>query len=121
MLENMGTMGLEPMISSARGWQYTKLTYVPKMGQNLIQYYFWYLSVRLVLDFKAAVWALVSFGSKPFRVEEVHASVYGSLPSTNVEHCVFRGDLFADQLLQGRRVAVFGSQERLNSSNLAAP
>ena len=22
-------MGLEPMISSARGWQYTKLTYVP--------------------------------------------------------------------------------------------
>ena len=26
----VGTMGLEPMISSARGWQYTKLTYVPK-------------------------------------------------------------------------------------------
>ena len=32
MLESMGTMGLEPMISSARGWQYTKLTYVPKNG-----------------------------------------------------------------------------------------
>ena len=25
----IGTMGVEPMISSARGWQYTKLTYVP--------------------------------------------------------------------------------------------
>ena len=25
----VGTMGLEPMISSARGWQSTKLTYVP--------------------------------------------------------------------------------------------
>ena len=23
-------MGLEPMISSARGWQYTMLTYIPK-------------------------------------------------------------------------------------------
>src|SRR3989338_2923374 len=26
---SMGTMGLEPMTSSARGWQSTKLTYVP--------------------------------------------------------------------------------------------
>ena len=26
---SVGTMGLEPMTSSARGWQSTKLTYVP--------------------------------------------------------------------------------------------
>ena len=30
----MGTVGLEPTISSARGWQSTKLTYVPKLGIN---------------------------------------------------------------------------------------
>ena len=31
----MGTMGVEPMISSARGWQYTKLTYIPIEVQKL--------------------------------------------------------------------------------------
>jgi len=30
----MGTVEVKPMISSTRGWQYTKLTYVPKSRLN---------------------------------------------------------------------------------------
>ncbi|SVD49829.1 uncharacterized protein METZ01_LOCUS402683 [marine metagenome] len=36
----MGTMGVEPMISSVRGWQYTKLTYVPKSILNSVVLFF---------------------------------------------------------------------------------
>ncbi len=96
MLENVGTMGLEPMISSARGWQYTKLTYVPKTGTVSFNIIFGILSVGFVLDLKTTVWAFVSFSHKPFRAKIIHTSVYGSLPTTNVEHCVLRSDLFTD-------------------------
>jgi len=30
----MGMVGIEPMISSSRGWQYTKITCVPKSRLN---------------------------------------------------------------------------------------